>query len=404
MERVILHCDLNGFYASVEELYHPEYRGQPLVVAGEVELRHGIVLAKNQLAKQYDIQTGETIWQAKQKCPTLVVLPPNHSRYLTFSKRVHQIFLDYTDRMEPFGIDEAWLDVTESIHLFGDGKEIADQIRERIKQELGITASVGVSYNKAFAKLGSDYRKPDATTVISRENKVEIVDPLPVEDLLFVGRATKKRLHDFGIWTIGELASQSLPFLKQILGKQGEVLWKFANGLDESKVQHFQYQQPVKSIGNSTTPPKDIEDVQQAQIVLSVLADSVACRLREQHLVCQKISLYVRDVELHSFVRQCVLKHATQSADDLWKQAMRLLKQNVCFDVPLRSVGIRAMDLKKENIPQQLSFFSDEQMDEKNLQLEKTVDAIRKRFGFYSVRRGLMLLDPTLSEFEPKQD
>lgn len=404
MERVILHCDLNSFYASVEELYHPEYRNLPLVVAGRAELRHGIVLAKNQLAKQYQIQTGEVIWQAKKKCPNLVVLPPNFNRYLTFSKRVRDIFQQYTDQIEPFGIDEAWLDVTESVRMFGSGKEIADQIRKRIKEELGITASVGVSYNKIFAKLGSDYRKPDATTVISKENKQQIVDPLPVEDLLFVGRATKKRLHSFGIWTIGELSKQPLSFLQKIFGKQGKMLWEFANGLEQSRVQFWREEQQVKSIGNSTTPPKDIEDVQQAGIVLYMLSESVASRLRQQKLTCCKLELSFRDVNLHTFTRQCVLRQSTQCAQELFQQAMRLLRLHYAFDVPLRSLGVRVMDLKTESTNQQLSLFQEEEIQEKNLELEKTVDAIRERFGFSSIKRGIMLLDPALSNCNPQNE
>lgn len=205
-DRTILHCDMNNFYASVECLYNPALRGKPVAVGGDVEARHGIILAKNYEAKKYGVQTGEALWQAKQKCPGLTIVPPSFEKYLRFSRLAREIYGCYTDRIESFGLDECWLDLTGSERLFGGGKAVADKLRERIKFELGVTISVGVSHNKIFAKLGSDMKKPDATTVITRENYKDVVWPLPVSDLLFVGPATTRKLARYGIHTIGQLA------------------------------------------------------------------------------------------------------------------------------------------------------------------------------------------------------
>lgn len=258
MHRVILHADLNKFYASVECLHRPELRDKSVVVGGDPTLRHGIVLAKNYPAKKFGIKTGEVLWQAHKKCPNLIAVPPNYSLYHRFSRMAREIYLDYTDQIEPFGIDEAWLDVTDSVGLYGDGQKIADEIRKRIKFQMGITASVGVSFNKIFAKLGSDMKKPDATTVITPENFRQLVWPLPAADLLYVGRATEAKLKRYMIRTIGDIANTSSYFLHFLLGKWGDVLWSFANGEDNSPVAPFWDEGIIKSIGNSTTTPRDL--------------------------------------------------------------------------------------------------------------------------------------------------
>ncbi|MBQ7891001.1 MAG: DNA polymerase IV [Erysipelotrichaceae bacterium] len=391
MDRVILHCDLNSFYASVEELYHPEYKNVPLAVGGSEQARHGIILAKNQLAKKYKIQTAEPIWQAKQKCPNLVVVPPSFDKYVYFSNRVREIFQEYTDLIEPFGIDEAWLDVTGSQMLFGDGKCIADTLRMRIKEELGITASVGVSFNKIFAKLGSDYKKPDATTVITRENKHLIVDPLPVEDLLFVGKSATKALHACGIYTIGQLANTDCAYLEKVLGKMGKMLWCYANGLDTSEVKPWGYKEDAKSISHGMTTKRDIRNVMDAKMVLSLMAEEVTSDMRIQKVVCKKVCLFMRDVNLRVFQRQCVLPKKTQCASDILDAVMKLLSKHYDFEIPLRSIGIRVMDFESEESGRQLSLFEDAIHDEKGEQLEKTVDLIRKRYGFTSIKRGSMM-------------
>ena len=288
-DRVILHCDLNCFFASVELLSHPDLRDIPTAVCGDPASRHGIILAKNEPAKRLGIQTAETIWQAKKKCPGLVLLPPHHGLYREYSRRVNAIYEQYTDLVEPFGIDESWLDITGSMHLFGgDPKAIADALRRRLRQELGLTISVGVSFNKVFAKLGSDYKKPDATTVISRENWQDIVWPLPVGDLLFVGRAAGRVLHQYGLETIGQLAACSPQMLETLLGKLGLQLHEYANGLDGSPVRPAGQQEPVKSVGNGTTFPKNLTRWEEVQRGLAVLSDSGAVLRRRVRVPAER--------------------------------------------------------------------------------------------------------------------
>ena len=281
MDRVILHCDLNCFYASVELLSRPDLREIPTAVCGDPSSRHGIILAKNEPAKRYGVQTAETIWQAKKKCPGLVLLPPHHGLYHEYSRKVNAIYDQYTDLVEPFGIDESWLDVTHTLHLFGgDAGGLADTLRERMKEELGLTLSVGVSFNKVFAKLGSDYKKPDATTVISRENWQSIVWPLPVGDLLYVGGAARKLLRQYGVETIGQLAACRREMLETLMGKMGAQLYEYANGLDREAVRSRTEADVVKSVGNGTTFPQNLTTREEVRRGIAVLADSVASRLR----------------------------------------------------------------------------------------------------------------------------
>jgi DNA polymerase-4 len=404
MERVIFHCDLNNFYASVECLHHPQYRNVPMAVGGDVEKRHGIILAKNMLAKKAGVTTGEALWQAMQKCPNLTIVKPNFSLYLRFSRLVREIYADYTDRIESFGIDEVWMDVTESAKLFGDPVKLADTIRQRIKDEVGITASIGVSFNKVFAKLGSDYKKPDATTVITPQNMEQIVFPLPVEDLLYVGRATTQKMHLMGIYTIGDCARTDVGLLKRRLGKWGEYLWRFANGLDNSPVLVHQQEPPVKSIGNSTTCPRDLANLQDVKIVAFVLAESVAARLKEAHLMGSVISVGVRDIHLHGYTRQIKLQQATNLSDEIAKTAMELFEANIDFSTPLRSIGIKVSDLQVDGGPQQLTLFRDPHAQERALALETAIEKIRDKYGFTSVQRLVMKEDPLLSSFNPKHD
>lgn len=404
MERVIFHCDLNNFYASVECLHHPQYRNIPMAVGGDVEKRHGIILAKNMLAKKAGVTTGEALWQAMQKCPNLTIVKPNFSLYLRFSRLVREIYADYTDRIESFGIDEVWMDVTESVKLFGDPVELANTIRQRIKEEVGITASIGVSFNKVFAKLGSDYKKPDATTVITRDNMEQVVFPLPVEDLLYVGRATTQKMHLMGIMTIGDCARTDVGLLKRRFGKWGEYLWRFANGLDNSPVLTYRQEPPVKSIGNSTTCPRDLANIQDVKIVAYVLAESVAARLKEAHLMGSVISIGVRDIHLHGYTRQIKLQQATNLSEDIAQTALTLFEANIDFSTPLRSIGIKVSDLQVDGQPQQLTLFRDPREQERALALETAIETIRDKYGFTSVQRLVMKEDPLLSSFNPKHD
>lgn len=404
MDRVILHSDCNSFYASVECLHRPEIRNKPVAVGGDVEARHGVILTKNQIAKKYNIKTGEALWQAKQKCPDLVIVPLNFPLYMRFSKMARKIYLDYTDQVEPFGLDEAWLDVTGNAGIHGDGLTIAKEISSRIKFEMGITVSIGVSYNKIFAKLGSDYKKPDAITVISKDNYKQIAWPLPASDLLYVGRATDKKLTSLGIHTIGDLAGTSNEILHSFFGKWGDVLYCFSNGFDKTPVSKFDNQPTIKSIGNSTTTPRDLENNEDVKIILYVLADSVARRLREQGFKARTVCISVRDNQLFSFTRQCTLKQYTNITGEIVAHAFAVFSQNYHWNKPIRSIGISVTDLVGDSIATQTDLFSDEKGREKKEYLDSTVDWLKDRFGTYCVQPAVLLIDRQLSGFDPKKD
>ena len=402
MERVILHCDINSFYASVEELYHPESRGKPIAVGGDVDQRHGIILARNQPAKKAGVQTAEAIWQAKIKCPDLILYKPNYQRYMLFSKRVREIFHDYTDLIEPFGLDEAWLDVTHS-SIYGTGEQIADKLRERIFFELGVTASVGVSFNKIFAKLGSDLRKPNYTTVISEDNFKELIWGLPAEELLYIGKSAKNTLNQIGLYTIGDVANCPVGRLREAMGKWGEMIWQFANGKEDSPVARYDDTEIIKSIGNSVTCYRDLCCDQDMEIVMYVLSESVAARLREQGLKCREVTIYLRDNRLFCFSRQMPVE-TTDISKEIMDAAKYLFKTNWHWQTPLRSVGVRASKLVPASQGTQLSLFVDEKQRQKQRTLEETVEDIRGRYGFDSIKRLSMLADPALSSFNPKGD
>ncbi len=403
MDRVILHSDCNSFYASVECLHHPELRDKPVAVGGDEQQRRGIILAKNQLAKQFNVQTGEPLWQARRKCPELVILQPNFSLYSRFSHLARQIYLEYTDRVEPFGSDEAWLDVTEIASKDG-GKAIAEEIRCRVKKELGITVSIGVSFNKIFAKLGSDYKKPDAVTVIDRENFKSIVYPLPVSDLLFVGKNTEKKLRSMGITTIGALAECPADVLKLSFGKTGTMLHTYANGEDSSPVALYGTAEPVKSVGNSTTAPRDLTSRNEVKIVLNVLADSVSQRLREQRLSGRVITVGVRDNELQWQSHQHKLFDYTCSSGEICYYALKLFDGFYRWQRPIRGLSITVSDLCTDAPPIQCGFMPDDSRREKNEQLDRAVSKLKKRFGNGSVYPALLLTDKELAGFTPKSE
>ena len=390
MDRIIFHCDLNGFYASVELLSHPDLRDVPMAVCGDPHSRHGIILAKNEPAKKFGIQTAETIWQAKKKCPDLVLLPPHHKLYREFSKRVNAIYDEYTDLVEPFGIDESWLDVTHTLHLFGgDATALADQIRNRIKQELGLTVSVGISFNKVFAKLGSDYKKPDATTLISRENWKEIVWPLPVGDLLYVGGAARKLLKQYGITTIGQLAGCSQEMLETLMGKSGTQLYEFANGLDQAPVRSRYDAEPVKSVGNGTTFPQNLTTREQVHAGIAMLADSVATRLRHYGLYAGGLQVTVRDPEFHDRSRQCQLSAPTHLIRDLTETATELVHQLWKPPAPIRAITVTAIHLVPEGQAyEQVDLFTPVPKKDKQEKLEGAMDRIRKKYGSGAILFG----------------
>lgn len=390
MDRIIFHCDLNGFYASVELLSHPDLRDVPMAVCGDPHSRHGIILAKNEPAKKFGIQTAETIWQAKKKCPDLVLLPPHHKLYHEYSKKVNAIYDEYTDLVEPFGIDESWLDVTHTLHLFGgDAKALADQIRTRIKRELGLTASVGISFNKVFAKLGSDYKKPDATTLISRENWKEIVWPLPVGDLLYVGGAAQKLLKQYGVFTIGQLATCSQEMLETLMGKAGTQLYEFANGLDQSPVRSRYDAEPVKSVGNGTTFPRNLTTREQVHAGIAMLADSVATRLRHHGLYAGGLQVTIRDPEFRDRSRQCQLAAPTHLIRDLTDTATELAGQLWKPPAPVRAITVTAIHLVPEGQAyEQVDLFTPAPKKEKQEKLEGAMDQIRKKYGSGAILFG----------------
>lgn len=401
-ERCILHIDMNNFFATVECRGRDDLIGKPVAVGGDSEARHGIILAKNCEAKAYGIRTGESIAEARRKCPRLVILPPHYEEYVKVSRAARKIYSDYTDLIESFGIDECWLDVTESEYLFGSGVKIADEIRGRVKKELGVTVSVGVSFNKVFAKLGSDLKKPDATTVISKENFKRLVWRLPAEDLLFVGRSTLGRLNTIGIFTIGDLANADGDLLLRCLGKNGLMLQNFALGRDSAPVLQKDTFYAAKSVGNSTTTPRDLNTLREAEIVFAVLCESVAVRLRAEGKKCRTVRISVRGSDLSWYSRQCRVE-PTYSEREIYQAALTLYVKE-CDGRTVRSLGVCGSDLCPES-DEQISIFDGETVGRARLEvLEKTADTIRARFGKYAIRRGLMLEDRTLSGFCPHED
>jgi len=389
VDRVIFHCDLNSFYASVELLSHPELRHKPVAVCGDPASRHGIILAKNEPAKAFRVKTAETIWQAKQKCPDLVLLPAHHSLYRAYSKKINALYREYTDLAEPFGIDESWLDVTGTLHLFGgDAKALADHLRDEIRSRFGLTISVGVSFNKVFAKLGSDYKKPDATTVITRENFREIVWPLPVSDLLYVGRTAAQTFQKFGIRTIGDLAAFDRAQLFGLLGKNGAQLHDFASGADRSTVAPAGQYTPPKSIGNGCTFPQNLQGRDEIKAGVAQLSDQVAARLRKHDMKCQGISLAIRNPEFRDISRQTRLDPPTDLARELTQAAMELADSCWNMSNPVRALTVTAIYLlPTEEVGAQLDLFSSAQ-DEKRRRLERleeTMDAIRAKYGDESI-------------------
>ena len=391
-DRVILHCDLNCFFASVELLSHPDLRDIPTAVCGDPASRHGIILAKNEPAKRLGIQTAETIWQAKKKCPGLVLLPPHHGLYREYSRRVNTIYEQYTDLVEPFGIDESWLDITGSMHLFGgDPKAIADALRRRLRQELGLTISVGVSFNKVFAKLGSDYKKPDATTVISRENWRDIVWPLPVGDLLFVGRAAQRTLGQYGVETIGQLAACKPEMLEQLMGKMGAQLYRYANGLDDAPVRPQHQREPVKSVGNSTTFPENLTRWEEIRSGLQLLSDSVAGRLRKEGLYCGGVAVAVKDAQFRTVSRQMRLGAPTHLMRDIFEAAQELTRRIWKAPTPVRLLSVTALYITDSaDSYQQLDLLAGDAplRDQRQEQLESAMDAIRGKYGRDAITFG----------------
>ena len=369
-----------------------------------MEQRHGIILARNYEARPYGIKVGQALWEARQKCPNLIIVPPDYEKYLRFSRLFRAILSDYSPLVEPFGLDESWVDVSGCNRHGGDGNAIANEIRERVKSELGITVSVGVSYNKIFAKLGSDINKPDATTVITADNYRDVVWPLPAADLLGVGRATQAKLEKYGIRAIGDIANANPDNLKRWLGKWGLFLYSYANGMDNSPVAEAGEENVVKSVGNSTTCPRDLENDADAHIVFQNLAESVAERMRELGLMAKTVEISLRTNDLLCFTRQSTLRQATHISTELCFEAMKLLRANHQWDKPLRSIGIRGTNLVPIGGVRQLSLFEDEAKRDRAEKMEFVIDDIRRRFGHFAIDRAFLRCDQKLGKLNAKEE
>ncbi len=394
MDRTILHCDCNSFFASVECVFRPELKTVPMAVCGNPENRHGIILAKNELAKKAGVITAETVWQARQKCPELVLVPPHHQEYVRYSNLVNAIYQRYTDQVEPFSIDESWLDVTGSRTLFGSGETIADAIRKAVREELGITVSAGVSFNKIFAKMGSDYKKPDATTVISRENYRQLLWPLPISEMIFVGKASRTALRELGIYTIGDLARAEPSLLLARLGKIGGILSTYARGEDQSPVTSI-YDEPEepKSVGNGMTFRRDLSGEDDLRIGVLYLADSVAARLRRHGLRCRTVAVTVKDPKFHTVSKQKILPRSTDLAKTIAEVSLELIRSCWNPSSPIRSITITASRFHESGGDQLSLFQSAEEIKDpgKRERLEQAVDQVRSRYGRSAVSFGRIL-------------
>lgn len=391
VDRTILHVDMNAFYASVETLSHPQARGRPMAVCGDVQSRHGIILAKNELAKARGVQTAEPVWQAQKKCPGLLLLPPHHALYREYSLRANAIYRRFTDQVEPVSIDESYLDVTGSRELFGDGRQIADAIRQAVKAELSLSVSVGVSFCKVFAKMGSDYKKPDATTVLSRDNYRQLLYPLPVTDLMYVGGATAKALSGLGVRTIGDLAALPEQTLAARLGKHGRALYRSVQGLDDTPVRREGEGEPVKSVGNGMTFCRDLTSEEEIRTGLLALCESVCRRLRQQGLKCRGVQVTIKNPQLQVIDRQMQLERPTYLCSELMPAALSLLLRSWKAGSPIRLITVTAISLCPQEEGEQLSLFSPPQDTKKQEALARSADAIRQKYGRGALRPAAIL-------------
>ncbi len=402
MDRTILHCDLNNFYASVEQKAHPEYDGMPLAVCGDPEARHGIVLAKNMLAKAAGVATGEAIWISRKKCPGIVFVPPHYDEYVRYSKQVFDIYTEFTDRVESFGLDECWLDVTGSLKLFGcDGKALADRIRETVKARTGLTISAGVSFTKVLAKLGSDLKKPDATVVLDREHYMDVIGDMPPSELIMIGGSTSKKLELLGIRTIRALAAADRTMLKEHFGVIADKLSDAARGIENDEVRLYYDKRVPKSVSHGTTTPRDMTTEEDVRIVVYALAELVAMRLRRYGLSAEGVGLSLREAAtLKHKSAQCTLSSPTSDAATIAERALALLPKLHSFPQPLRAVSVAATRLSDDSVTQ-LSLF-DSSEEEKNL--EKSIDDIRGKYGYKAVKRGLMLKNDLANGLHEEDD
>lgn len=402
MERIILHSDLNNFYASVECMENPQLKNKAVAVCGSPQNRHGVVLAKNIIAKSKGIKTGDTVNEAKQKCPNIIFVQPRFDKYIEISKKVRNIYYDYTNLIEPFGIDECWLDVTNSVPLFPSGIAIANEIKERVKNEIGITVSIGVSFNKIFAKLGSDMKKPDAITVISKDDFKDKIWALPINELLYAGRSTTKTLGRLNIFTIGDMAKANPYIINQHLGKNGLMLQLYAQGKDTTPVNSIEYKREIKSIGNGTTMPFDVTNVDDVKIILTLLSESVSKRLINKGLYCQTISLGIKFNTLETIERQMPIQMPTNSAELIFKKALEIYN-NEKITQPIRALSIRCSNVINKIIVQE-SLLSQYKRFEKYTKLDDMREEIRQEYGWNGLQKAIMLVNKRLSNLNPTDD
>lgn len=385
MDRTILHIDVNNFFASIEIMLNPNLKGLPVAVCGSEDDRHGIVLAKSYEAKKFGVKTAETVWQAKKKCPNLIIVPPQYEEYKKYSKLIQNIYYSYTDQVEPFGLDECWLDVTGSLKLFGNVENIAEEIKERVKKEIGVTVSIGVSFTKTFAKLGSDLKKPDAITYISKENFKNIVWPLVTNEIIGVGNSTFKILEEMNLKTIGELANCDISLLEQKLGKHGRILWKRVNGIDDEIVDANIYTASPKSIGNGKTFRNDLTKINDIRSAFQNLTYEISNKLKKHRLEAKNIQIVIRDNQFNDKQLQCELPTITSSSLIITNTAMDLFKKYK-WNKPIRALTIRAINLIEEGTNDQISLFEEKDEYEKIKKIDKVMFEINNKFGPNSVK------------------
>ena len=399
-KRIIFHVDANSAFLSWSAAYRVKVLGEetdlrqtPSVVAGDKESRHSIVLARSTPAKKYGIHTGEPLFQAREKCPELAVIPPDYPLYVAASRKFVEMLRTFSPCVEQYSIDEAWVDMTGTERLYGSPRNAAETMRQRIYEELGFTVNVGVSCNKLLAKMAGDFEKPNKVHTLFPEEMEEKLWPLPVRDLFLVGAATERKLHKIGIYTIGDLAHSELTTLRRLLGKPGETIWHFANGRNADLV--TAHPADNKGYGNSVTTPADVTTREQAQRVLLALCETVASRMRQDGKCGRCICVHLRDTDFHDFSHQTKIHGATNITTEIFEIACRVLDEMWDTQLPLRQLGVQVTELTAKPY-QQFDFFSGVSpvQYEKKLRLDETVDALRDRFGEDIIRRAKFAQDP----------
>lgn len=403
VERIIIHSDMNSCYASIECSLNPELKGKPVAVGGSVEDRHGIILAKTAEAKKFGVTTGEPIWQAEKKCPGLIIVPPHFDIYAKYSSLARDIYRRYTDKIEPMGLDEAWCDITGSILLFGSVENITNGIREAFKNELGITVSIGVSYNKIFAKLGSDLAGIDEVVTITKENYKDIVWPLSVGSIMGVGRNTANKLKSYGVHTVGDLANTESDWLKLTFGVTGEDMWRYANGFDNSRVMPDGYAREVKSIGHGVTCREDLTNDEEVWLAFLQLSQDVSKRLKEERLAATSVQISVRDTFLMTRQFQCETGYPTQSAMDISKTALKLFKENYSWVSNVRALSVRAINLCDEDAPMQLDLSGEYKQHDRQKIIDDTTLALREKFGSDALFNCSVMMENKMPDMKGKK-